>query len=138
MRSPRGLWVSRYFTFPRRFEKLGQLIDEIMKKFGYEAVRFEQFEDWVQVYHQPPVKLVVVYTERIYSEHYDSNWGSWSSTPGSSRAELTFFAPDYAEMERICSAIREEINGFKDKLRNRDKERLRKTRKDKEQLGSPG
>ena len=142
MRSPRGLWVSSYFTFPRRFEKLGQLIDEILRKFGYEAARLEQvrlerFEGTVQVYHQPPIKLIVVYAERVYSAYADG-FGETSTTPsGWSRAELTFFAPDYGEMGKICAAIREEIKTIKEKLRKRDKERRRKrkekTRKNKEE-----
>lgn len=95
MKRPRGLWVTSYFTFPRRFEKLGQLMDGILKSFGYQAIRLEQFEDWVRVYHQPPIRLVVVYAERIYSD-YANGFGGTSTTPsGWSRAELTFFAPDY-------------------------------------------
>ena len=128
MRSPRGLWVSSCFTFRGGFEKLGQLIDKILKSFGYQSVRLKQFEDWVQAYHQPPIKLVIVYAERIYSPHYDSNWGSWESNSGWSRAELTFFAPDQEEMATICGAIREEIKTFKEKLRKIDKERQRKTK----------
>ena len=45
-----------------------------------------------------------------------------------SYAELTFFAPDQDEMERICAAIREEIKSFKEELRIKDKEGQR-TRK---------
>lgn len=129
MRSPRGLWVSSYFTFPRRFEKLGQLIDDVLKKFGYEAVRLKQFEDWVRVYHQPPIRLVVVYAERIYSTGGDGFGGMTTWTTGWSRAELTFFAPDQEEMGRICSAIREEIRSFREKLKMEDRERRKRRSK---------
>lgn len=129
MRSPRGLWRTSCFTFPRRFEKLGQLIDEVLRKFGYEAVSLQQFEDWVQVYHQPPIKLVVVYAERVYSSYADGFGGTSTTPSGWSRAELTFFAPDYDEMGKICSAIRGEIKALKEELRKRDQERRRKTRK---------
>jgi len=128
MRSPRGLWMSRCFSFPRRFEKLGQLIDEILKKFGYQAVRLEQFEDWVQVYHQPPIKIIAVYAERIYhiggADGFEGTGGE--SPTGWSRAELTFFAPDQEEMEKISATIREEIRSFREKLKAEDRKRRRR------------
>lgn len=120
-----GLWVTREFTFPRRFERFGRLIDKVLKRFGYKAIKLEGYE-WAWVYHRPPVKLVVVKAERVYASGYDSNWGSWESSTGESRATLTFFVPETSDLKGICQTIKEEIDSFRQAQRARDRERRRR------------